>query len=246
MKNSTAVFPDIDYKYWLSRYDWNNLGTVPGMITTMKNWKAIPEEVTPQNITDQINLKINDYLKENDSSKLKSIFFYIQTWGGKSAGKHTKSIIQNWEKDSCEVRYLNFVKLVLNKESVKSYGYLQTKNGKITGLGPSFIAKHICFWSGKGDRINGLPILDNVIAKLIYATDESKKINYQQFISEFESFSQAKGMKSSEVEMALFAFSGHYWETNKTASKSFKPQIDNKSKDFEKANLIAERYSTNN
>ena len=243
MKNSTAVFPEIDYQYWLSQYDWNNLGTVPGMITTMKNWKALPEDVTPQNITDHIKEKIQHYIKEQDISVLKSICLYIQTWGGKSAGNHTRSIIDNWELLSSENKYLNFVQLVLIGDSVNSYSYLQSRESKIKGLGPSFIAKHICFWSGNGDRINGLPILDNVIAKLIYASSESKQINYGQFISDFESFSQSINMKPSEVEMALFAFSGYYWGTGNTATKTFNPQIDNKSKDYDQAHLIAERYS---
>lgn len=246
MKNSTAVFPKIDYKYWLSQYDWNNLGTVPGMITTMKNWKAIPDDVTPQNIADQIKEKIQYYIKEQDISVLKSICLYIQTWGGKSAGKHTRDIIHNWETLSYEIKYLNFVQLVLKGESVNSYSYLQSRESKIKGLGPSFIAKHICFWSGNGDRINGLPILDNVIAKLIYASSESKQINYGQFISDFESFAQVNKMKSSEVEMALFAFSGYYWGTGKTATKSFNQQIDSNSKDYDQACLIADRFSENN
>jgi hypothetical protein len=45
--------------------------------------------------------------------------------------------------------------------------------------------------------------------------------------------------------MALFAFSGYYWGTGKTATKSFNPQIEINSKDYEQANLITERFIKN-
>ena len=56
----------------------------------------------------------------------------------------------------------------------------------IKGLSYSFVPKHICFWSGKGERKEGLPILDDVIAKIVYKVDEAKKVDYETFINDIK------------------------------------------------------------
>lgn len=246
MKNSTAVFPEIDYKYWLSKYDWNIVSSIKRKITLMQNKGCIRPEITTENISSVIESEIEVFLTNKNSANLKDICALIQTWGGSSARQYSPVIYDSWEINSYENIYLHFVELILNNKPADAYYYLINKRKPIIkGLSYSFIPKHICFWTGKGDRTNGTPILDDVISKLVYSEKNSSKVNYSAFLTEFESFAHSKGMKSSEVEMALFAFSGYYWGTGNTATKSFNPQIDNKSKDFEQANLIAERYLVN-
>ncbi|MFD3393410.1 hypothetical protein U0R10_02135 [Aquirufa sp. OSTEICH-129V] len=246
MNNSTAFFPEIDYKYWLSKYDWNIVSSIKRKITLMQNKGCISTEITTANISSVIESEIDDYLKKKNNTNLKDICALIQTWGGSSARQYSPLIYDSWELNSYEDKYLHFVELIIKNKPADAYSYL-INGGKpiIKGLSYSFIPKHICFWTGKGDRTNGTPILDDVISKLVYSEKNSSKVNYSAFLTGFESFAHSKGMKSSEVEMALFAFSGYYWGTGKTATKSFNPQIDNKSKDFEQANLIAERYLAN-
>jgi hypothetical protein len=246
LNQNRAMFPEIDYKYWLSQYNWNDNPGVQGMINLMQNQGCISPNITSDNIENIIYLEIQKYLIDKNTSNLRNIFALIQTWGGMSARIHSPRIYNNWELLYTESNYLNFVHLVLNRGYAESFNYLQSDEGGIIGLGPSFIAKHICFWSGNGDRKNGLPILDNVIAKLIYAANQANQIDYGQFISDFESFSQSKNMKPSEVEMALFAFSRYYWATQNTATMLFRPHIDHNSKDYVHAYLIAERYLSNN
>ena len=247
MKNSTAVFPNIDYKYWLSQYDWSIVSSIRGMVTLMRNQGCISTSITAENITGEIKLEIQNYLVSKNTSSLKNICALIQTWGGQSTRQYSPTIYNSWGINSYEAFYTHFVELIISNMPEEAYSYLinNRKTRKIKGLSFSFIPKHICFWTGKGDRTNGTPILDDVISKLVYSEESSSKVNYSAFLTDFESFAHSKGMKSSEVEMALFAFSGYYWGTGNTATKSFNPQIDNKSKDFEQANLIAERYLVN-
>jgi hypothetical protein len=247
MKKSTAVFPEIDYQYWLSQYDWNIVSSIKRKITLMQNRGCINNEITTENISKIIELEILDFLKNKKNTKLKDICALIQTWGGSSARQYSPVIYESWEINSYEDIYSHFVELILNNKPADAYAYLINKRKPIIkGLSYSFIPKHICFWTGRGDRTNGTPILDDVISKLIYAEKNSSKVNYNTFLTDFESFANAKGMKYSEVEMALFAFSGYYWGTGKTATKSFNQQIDINSKDYDQACLIANRFSKNN
>ncbi|MHA8093235.1 hypothetical protein V7S78_12035 [Aquirufa regiilacus] len=242
MKNSNAIFPDIDYHFWLSQYNWDNIGTVRRMITNMRNRGYLNAVITPENITNEIKTEIQNYLKGNDSSRLRYIFLLIQTWGGASARIHTPSIYEQWEENETEGIYLSFVNAVLSGDYVGSFHVLN----QVHGIGPSFIAKHICFWSGKGDRQKGIPILDDVIAKTIYARRHAIRVSYGIFIGDFEKIANEKKLKPAEVEMALFAFCREYWETAKTATWEFKPQINENSKDYDQAMLIVKRFMGNN
>lgn len=246
MKNSTAVFPEIDYQYWISKYDWNIVSSIRRKITLMKNMGCISPKITTENISNVIESEINEFLSNKNKANLKDICALIQTWGGSSARQYSPVIYNSWDINSYEAIYSHFVDLIINNKPSDAYSYLiNNRKPRIKGLSYSFIPKHICFWTGKGDRTNGTPILDDVIAKLVYSEKKSSKVNYIIFLSDFETFSLAKGMKSSEVEMALFAFSGYYWGTENTATKSFNSQTTNKSIDYEQAYLIAERFSDN-
>lgn len=248
MKNSIAVFPNIDYQYWLSQYDWSIVSSIRGMVTLMRNQGCISSEIRAENISSEIKLEIQDYLVGKNTSSLKNICALIQTWGGQSTRQYSPAIYNSWEINSYEAFYKHFVELIISNKPEEAYSYLinNRKTRKIKGLSYSFIPKHICFWTGKGDRANGTPILDDVISKLVYAEKNSSKVNYSTFLTDFDSFAKEKGLKSSEIEMALFAFSGYYWGTGKTATKLFNSHIDMNSKDYEQACLIAEHYSENN
>lgn len=246
MKTSTAVFPEIDYQFWLSKYDWNIVSSIKRKITLMQNKGCISPEINTQNISNVIESEIVDFLKDKNKTNLKDICALIQTWGGSSARQYSPVIYDGWEINSYEGIYLHFVELIINNKPADAYSYLINKGQPlIKGLSFSFIPKHICFWTGKGDRTNGTPILDDVISKLIYSEKQSSKVDYGSFLTDFQSFANSKSMNSSEVEMALFAFSGFYWSTGKTATKLFNSHIDMNSKDYEQASLIAERYSEN-
>lgn len=239
MKNTNAIFPDIDYDFWFSEYDWDNIGTLRRMISNMQNNGCLDLSINAENITDAIKLEIETYIKGENKSNLKNICLLIQTWGGSSGRIHTPLIFNNWEDNGTEQIYLSFVETLLSGDYVGSYNLLN----QVHGLGPSFIAKHVCFWSGKGDRQKGIPILDDVIAKLIYSKKRANQIEYGDFIKDFENISIVKKLKPAEVEMALFAFSGYYWGTANTATNDFKANVNEKSKDYKQAKLIAERYA---
>jgi hypothetical protein len=240
-------FPKIDYQYWFNNYSWEGFSSMRGMISTMINKNYIESDVTEQNITDKIEYNIIEYNKNPNDDLLFEIFKLIQTWGGKSAGRHTLNIVENWNE--CTIfKYRTFVDTIKNNQIVESFNYLINKE-KIKGLSYSFVPKHICFWSGNGDRTNGYPILDDVIAILIYNTKPAKNVSYEVFINDISNFSKKinkdlsedKQLTMAQIEMALFAFSGYYWKTRKTGTNVFKIIDPQNHKDFEEAIRISKR-----
>ena len=244
-----ANFPKIDYDFWFKNYSWEGFSSMNGMISTMKNWKFISEDVTQSNITEVIQNKIEEYFKYQSDELLFEIFKLIQTWGGKSSGNHTLEMIENWNKENENhifktnaKKYKEFVSQIIEKNEILSFYNMTNKNFvkgieenknysiKIKGLSYSFVPKHICFWSGKGDRTKGLPILDDVIAKIIYKVENASKVDYRTFINDMNTFSKKIEEDShgkikltpTQIEMAIFSFTGNYWETQKTATKSLK------------------------
>ena len=90
-----ANFPKIDYQYWFNNYSWEGFSSMRGMISTMINKNYIESDVTEQNIPDKIEYNIIEYNKNPNDDLLFEIFKLIQTWGGKSAGRHTLNIVEN-------------------------------------------------------------------------------------------------------------------------------------------------------
>lgn len=240
-----ADFPKIDYKYWFNNYSWEGFSSMKGMISTMINKNYIDLDVTENNITEKISFKIKEYNSNQDDDILFEIFKLIQTWGGKSAGRHTLNIVKNWDKSSL-LKYKSFVNKIQNNQVIESFDYL-VKKEKIKGLSYSFVPKHICFWSGNGDRMKGYPILDDVISILVYNTKSAKNVSYKKFIEDITNFSNQlnidknQQLNLAQIEMAIFAFSGYYWKTRKTATKEFKLKEINNYKDFEEALRIANK-----
>lgn len=130
--------------------------------------------------------------------------------------------------------------MIKNNKIIESFSYL-IKKEKIKGLSYSFVPKHICFWSGNGDRTNGYPILDNVIANLVYNKKSAKNVSYELFINDISNFAESKQLNMTQVEMALFSFSGYYWKTSKTGTNEFKINKIQNHKDFEEAIRISDR-----
>lgn len=242
-----ADFPKIDYFYWSKNYSWEGFSSIRGMITTMINKKYIGHDITEKNITDKICLKIKKYLCSHNDNLLFEIFKLIQTWGGKSAGSHTLNIIDNWDENSLS-KYKVFVDKIIKKEVIDSFNYL-VKVNKIKGLSYSFVPKHICFWSGNGDRMKGYPILDDVISIMVYNTKSAKNVSYEIFIEDINKFKKQLNKNSSvnqqlslaQIEMAIFAFSGYYWKTKKTGTKEFKLKKLEHHKNFKEAIRISNR-----
>jgi hypothetical protein len=247
IEKDMADFPKIDYQYWFNNYSWEGFSSMKGMISTMINKAYIDLDITELNITDKISQKIIEYSSKPNDDLLFEIFKLIQTWGGKSAGRHTLNIVQNWNVSNI-LKYKTFVDTIKNDRVVDSFNYL-IKIEKIKGLSYSFVPKHICFWSGKGDRTNGYPILDDVIAILVYNTKPAKNVSYEVFINDISNFakkinkdlSEDKQLTMAQIEMALFAFSGYYWKTRKTGTNEFKINKLQNHKDLEEAIRISKR-----
>lgn len=217
-----ANFPDIDYLYWKTQRSWEDRGSIKRMISLLYKKKLISHEISHENIIDEISRTISDYMNSKDDKLLLDIFTYIQAWGGASARIHTANIILNWEKYF--ERYKYAVKLILEKSFVDAFDFLTSKDGKIKGLGSSFIPKHICFWSGNGRKEDGIPILDDVISKMIY-NKKAADVSYKIFIQDIVDFAMKSNLKASEIEKALFAFAQNYWSTSKTRTDCFRESI---------------------
>jgi hypothetical protein len=265
-----ASFPNIDYKFWLNNYSWENFSSMNKMIKTMINKKYISSAITPKNISENIQIKIESYIENNNDEILFEIFKLIQTWGGKSTGSNTLKISEEWENviendlyKTYKDKYREFIRLVLDGKSIDSF-YLMTNKKKvidkiqdkniginIKGLSFSFVPKHICFWSGLGDRTQGLPILDDVIAKIVYKVNKAEAVDFKTFIEDInklilnlnENLDEEKKFIPSHIEMALFAFSGNYWETMKTASKEVKDNPKIKNSDISEVKKIIDGFS---
>ena len=194
------------------------------MISNLRNRNMINNKITLDNIKDKIKSEIESYLKTKKYENLLNAFTYIQVWGGSSARFYTPSIISNFRQHQNKYKFA--VNKILKDEISGSYIYLNNE-GKIKGLGLSFIPKHICFWSGKGDRIQGAPILDNVLSKILYNENVSK-IDYDSFIADCNEFSKSIKMKPAEIEIALFSFAQNYWGTSKTRTTQLRNKIEDK------------------
>jgi len=259
-----ATFPNIDYSFWFENYSWENFSSMNGMITTMKNKKFISEDINQNNITDNIKTRIESYIIDKSDEILFEIFKLIQTWGGKSSGKYTLKITNEWENiiendffKSNKEKYKEFVRLILEDKPIDSFNWMTNKREvfdkiekknlgiNIKGLSYSFVPKHICFWSGKGERKEGLPILDDVIAKIVYKVDEAKKVDYETFINDIKQYALSKNLTPSQIEMALFTFAGNYWDTQKTATIEQKVNPKIKDKDLNEVREIIKSYQTN-
>lgn len=240
-------FPKIDYIYWFNNYSWEGFSSMRGMISTMINKQYIESDVTEQNITDKIGNKIGEYNNKPNDVLLFEIFKLIQTWGGKSAGRRTLNIVKNWDDESI-FKYKTFVDKIKKNEVTESFNYL-VKIEKIKGLSYSFVPKHICFWSGNGNRLQGYPILDDVISILVYNAKRAKNVPYEKFIEDISNFAielnsdldKNQQLNLAQIEMALFAFSGYYWKTRKTGTNEFKINDLHNHKDFEEALRISNR-----
>ena len=120
-----ADFPKIDYDFWLTKYLWEEFSSMDRMITTMKNKNYIEDNINHDNITDEIKLKIETYIKNSCNNDLFQVFKLIQTWGGKSVGNYTLDIVKNWNTPikvdenvttSYFNNYKNFVEKILNNK----------------------------------------------------------------------------------------------------------------------------------
>ena len=78
-------------------------------------------------------------------------------------------------------------------------------------------------------------------------TKSAKNVSYKKFIEDITNFSNQlnidknQQLNLAQIEMAIFAFSGYYWKTRKTATKEFKLKEINNHKDFEEALRIANK-----
>jgi|GEM_PF-6137977 len=219
-----AQFPAIDYSYWFKKNNWENRTSIQRMLSILKNRNLINKGITVDNIKDEIKIEIERFLISSNDNSLLKVFAYIQVWGGSSSRVYTPTIISNFQEHLFKYKFA--VNKILKNEISDSYKYLNN-DGKIKGLGLSFIPKHICFWSGKGNRIEGAPILDNVLSKIIYNENVSK-IDYDSFISDCNEFSKSIKMKPAEIEIALFSFAQNYWGTSKTRTTQFRNKIEDK------------------
>jgi hypothetical protein len=219
-----ALFPLIDYSYWLNKNNWESRSSIQTMISNLRNRNLINNKITVDNVKDKIKNEIKKYINTKKYENLLNAFTYIQVWGGSSARFYTPSIINDFQQH--QNKYKSAVNKILKDEISEAYIYLN-KEGKIKGLGLSFIPKHICFWSGKGNRIEGAPMLDSVISKILYNENVSK-IDYDLFIADCNEFSKSINMKPAEIEIALFSFAKNYWRTSKTRSTQFRNKIEDK------------------
>jgi hypothetical protein len=72
--------------------------------------------------------------------------------------------------------------------------------------------------------------LDDLIANLFYNTKSARNVSYEKFIEDISNFTMElnkdfgknQQLNMAQIEMALFAFSGYYWNTRKTGTKTFK------------------------
>lgn len=218
-----AEFPTINYQYWSKQNGWNQRNTIQGMITLLKNrfpWYN-PRYNDVESVIKEIGVFVRAYFRHDyDNQSLKEAFIAIQVWGGMSARNHTVNILENWEEN--EPIYKFAVDEMIDEDGYYSSAFRRLKS--IRGLGTSFITKHIAFWTGKGKKEKGLPILDDVIAKILYDR-KAERVNYYDYRQEVYDFADANNIKSNKVESAIFSFAQYYWETAKTGTNKLRNKI---------------------
>lgn len=235
----TIHFPNIDYSYWSQQNGWNTRNTIGRVITRLRNI-GIPISFNEHNVTQHIKGAIEEFIKTKSDKSLLAAFTAIQVWGGSSAGKHTVDILTNWGEYSKS--YRKAVEQIVSRDVEKlsidlireAHEELQT----IKGLGSSFIPKHIAFWSGRGDKKAGLPILDDVLAAVLYFTKASK-IDYASYCEELSHFAKSRHLRPGDVEDAIFSFAQYYWNTGSTGTAILKNSALNETDERAITKIIA-------
>lgn len=243
--------PDIDYVYWRKEYDNKIGGGIPNE-RTRKSLNAIRTKILKhisQNdplygvlVDPALENRTMDKLEaegkrlasmiENETDLSKKDAFYlaifdiVNAWGGGSIGRFYTSK-RNPTRETRRASYKKFIpyyKEAVNK--IKEGKYTEAlriiDSDKVPGIGISFGAKHLWFWSDffkdNGSDKEIAPVYDMRIALAFRMWGGPKTSDYDDFISALDVVkSKYKDFTRKDVERAIFAFSDHYFNNDMTS-----------------------------
>jgi hypothetical protein len=252
--------PNIDYTHWRNEYDSNIGGGVPSE-RTRKSLNAIRTKILnhiDQNdplyavlVNPALESRTMDKLeaegkrlasmidKETDLNKQDSfylaIFDIVNAWGGGSIGRFYTSTNNptSQTRRSAYKKFIPYYKKAVEK--IKEGKYTEAlsiiDSDKVPGIGISFGAKHVWFWSDffkdSGSDKEVAPVYDMRIALAFRMWGGPKTSDYDSYLKELDGVkSKYKDFTRKDVERAVFAFSDHYFDNDMTSWNSGVEETD--------------------
>lgn len=165
-------------------------------------------------IENHIGNLIKEYIKVNDENKLIEVFHFIHFWGGitgrniyvKNGGFDKNFNLEAYKK-------IVYMLIVLNEENIsKDLKDIQLLFKHIPNIGLSYASKHMRFWSMYANEKNiELPILDSIIAKGLFNTNNFDWRHYCPYVIEMRNFAKEKKTTVTILERELY----NYFNNNK-------------------------------
>ena len=169
-------------------------------------------------ITEAIEEKIKQFIKNPTDDIAVEVLDLIQLWGGKEGvrlGRNDfyKSVRMN--TDDWLPSYLKFINDTLKcKTDLGDPKNALAHFKAIKGIGMSFGTKHLRWWGE-------YPIYDSRISLLLYGEDPISTINdsalnfYTQYLSDIKDLAAENNLSVQEIEQSLFAFSQNFFPNSK-------------------------------
>jgi hypothetical protein len=177
--------------------------------------------------------------KETDLNKQDSfylaIFDIVNAWGGGSIGRFYTSTNNptSQTRRSAYKKFIPYYKKAVEK--IKEGKYTEAlsiiDSDKVPGIGISFGAKHVWFWSDffkdSGSDKEVAPVYDMRIALAFRMWGGPKTSDYDSYLKELDGVkSKYKDFTRKDVERAVFAFSDHYFDNDMTSWNSGVEETD--------------------
>lgn len=243
-----AMFPPINLDHWGNQPGgtWRLAPMVTQMINlnegnffglTLQNTTHLEFHELRRLVERTIMQNVAAYTKQNQDDFLWATFLLIQTWGGSAARTHTAYMAGHRVEILPVYRAAVTGLLNENQDLIHRATAALNQLEGINRLGRSFATKHIAFWTGKGVKENGLPILDDVISKVLYNKPASR-VNYQDYLNFMNLTATSAGVTVGYLERSLFAFARIFWTTRNTRTAIFIQPLQDET-DLEVARRLA-------
>ena len=152
--------------------------------------------------------------------ELMTIFDLIQGWGGKTGrGPYVrpKAAPPRISDKSYPEQYRRAVELMFaldeNNFTQSEIDHVYQMLGKMRGIAQSYSTKHMCFWSRSLVNCPTLAIYDTRMVNIFQTANQGVGASpeYIHFLDSLKETGATVGLRTDEVESALFAFSSNYF-----------------------------------
>jgi hypothetical protein len=213
--------PNINFKYWLGKWNWEGTHTV----YTNKNLKRYSDFNGSVKQCSKEIIKLVSQSNLSDAEILKVIDL-INHWGGKTSRQfYSRNKKNNFLSPRDKIQSnLDIYKKSINLAKTNSEKAF-SEFCKIESIGPSFSGKHAMFWS----KYN-LIILDNKIAGCFGYTSPNQLLKNHTYKELLESIKlimiNNKLSSPTDIERALFCFHNNFFLNDNKGWKTHTDKTD--------------------